>query len=121
MPISRARLGVIFLTILIDLIGFGIVIPIVPFYAQRFGMHAAGYGLLLGVYAGAQFVATAILGRLSDRWGRRPLLLVTMALNAAGYVVFARAGSYAVLLGARVVSGFAGGNISVAQAYVADI
>lgn len=120
-PRTNARLGVIFLTVLIDLIGFGIVIPILPFYAQRFGMAGLGYGMLVGAYAAMQFVATAVLGRLSDRWGRRPLLLFTMLLNAAGYVAFAYAGSYAVLLIARLVSGFAGGNISVAQAYVADI
>jgi DHA1 family tetracycline resistance protein-like MFS transporter len=120
-PRTNARLGVIFLTVLIDLIGFGIVIPILPFYAQRFGMAGLGYGMLVGAYAAMQFVATAVLGRLSDRWGRRPLLLATMLLNAAGYIAFAYAGSYAVLLMARLVSGFAGGNISVAQAYVADI
>lgn len=121
MSISRARLGVIFLTVLIDLIGFGIVIPILPYYAQRFGAHGVGYGMLIGAYAGMQFIATAVLGRLSDRWGRRPLLLFTMALNAIGYLGFAFAGSFGVLLLARLVSGFAGGNISVAQAYVADI
>ncbi len=121
MSISKARLGVIFLTVLIDLIGFGIVIPILPYYAVRFGAHGVGYGLLIGAYAGMQFIATAVLGRLSDRWGRRPLLLVTMFLNAIGYLGFAFAGSYSVLLMARLVSGFAGGNISVAQAYVADI
>ena len=119
--LSKARLGVIFLTVLIDLVGFGIVIPILPYFAQRFGAHGIGYGLLIGAYAFTQFVATAVLGRLSDRWGRRPILLVTMLLNAAGYVAFAYAGSFAVLLVSRLVSGFAGGNISVAQAYVADI
>src|SRR2546425_4058503 len=68
-----------------------------------------------------QFLATAVLGRLSDRVGRRPILLTTMVINAAGYVLFALAGSYVVLFVARLVSGFAGGNISAAQAYVADI
>ncbi|MFI5280969.1 MAG: MFS transporter, partial [Gemmatimonadales bacterium] len=121
MNASKARLGVIFLTVLIDLIGFGIVIPILPYYAQRFGQHGLGFGLLVGAYSGMQFISTTVLGRLSDRWGRRPLLLLTMLLNAAGYVGFAFAGSYGVLLAARLVSGFAGGNISVAQAYVADI
>ncbi len=121
MNASKGRLGVIFLTVLIDLIGFGIVIPILPYYAQRFGQHGLGFGLLVGAYSGMQFVSTNVLGRLSDRWGRRPLLLATMVLNAVGYVGFALAGSYGVLLAARLVSGFAGGNISVAQAYVADI
>src|SRR5256712_12221743 len=68
-----------------------------------------------------QFLATALLGRLSDRVGRRPILLTTMVFNAAGYVLFAFAPSYAVLFVARVISGFASGNISAAQAYVADI
>ena len=121
MPASRARIGVIFLTVLIDLIGFGIVMPILPFYAQRFDAGGLEYGAVLGVYSFMQFVATAMLGKLSDRVGRRPVLLATMLFNAAGYVLFAFAGSYWVLFLSRVVSGFAGGNISVAQAYMADI
>src|SRR3989475_2645909 len=68
-----------------------------------------------------QFVATALLGRTSDRVGRRPILLTTMLINALGYLLFAAAHSYPILFLARVVSGFAGGNISAAQAYVADI
>jgi MFS family permease len=121
MPASRARIGVIFFTVLIDLIGFGIVMPILPFYAQRFGAGGLAYGVVLGVYSFMQFVATALLGKLSDRVGRRPLLLATMLFNAAGYVLFAFAGSYWMLLLSRIISGFAGGNISVAQAYMADI
>lgn len=118
---SRPRLLVIWLTVFVDLVGFGIVLPILPYYAQRFGAHGLGYGTLVGAYSLMQFLATALLGRLSDRIGRRPILLTTMLLNAAGYVLFAFAPSYAALLVARLVSGFAGGNISAAQAYVADI
>ena len=118
---SRARTGVIFFTVLIDLIGFGIVMPILPFYAQRFGAGGLAYGAVLGAYSFMQFVATALLGKLSDRVGRRPVLLATMLFNAAGYVLFAFAGSYWMLFLSRVISGFAGGNISVAQAYMADI
>src|SRR5256886_2235461 len=121
MAASRSRLGVIFLTVLIDLIGFGIIMPILPLYAQRFGAQGLGYGALVFVFSAMQFVATALLGRLSDRIGRRPILLTTMLFNAAGYVLFAFAPSYALLFIARVISGFASGNISVAQAYVADI
>lgn len=121
MPPSRARVGVIFFTVLIDLIGFGIVMPILPFYAQRFGGGGLAYGAVLGVYSLMQFAATALLGKLSDRVGRRPVLLTTMLINAAGYTLFAFAGSYWVLFLSRVVSGFAGGNISAAQAYMADI
>src|SRR5690242_18681901 len=117
MPSSRARFGIIFLTVLIDLIGFGIIIPILPYYAQRLGAGGIGLGALLGVFSLMQFVATAILGRTSDRVGRRPILLATMVCNAVGYVIFAAAHSYGVLFLARVVSGFAGGNISAAQAY----
>src|ERR1041385_699354 len=121
MPAARSRVAVIFFTVLIDLIGFGIIIPILPYYAQRLGAGGLGLGALLGVFSAMQFVATAFLGRTSDRVGRRPILLATMLVNALGYVLFAAAHSYAVLFIARVVSGFAGGNISAAQAYMADI
>src|SRR5882724_10093538 len=121
MPASRARIGVIFFTVLIDLIGFGIVMPILPFYAKHFGAGGLAYGAVLGIYSFMQFVATALLGKLSDRIGRRPVLLTTMLINALGYTLFAFAGSYWVLFLSRVVSGFAGGNISAAQAYMADI
>src|SRR5881397_1666186 len=121
MPASRARFAVIFFTVLIDLIGFGIVLPILPFYAQRFGAAGLGYGGVIGVFSLMQFVSTALLGKLSDRIGRRPVLLTTMLVNAVGYTLFAFAGSYWVLFLSRVVSGFAGGNISAAQAYMADI
>ena len=118
---AGARVGVIFFTVLIDLIGFGIVLPILPYYAQRFGAAGLGYGAIIGIFSLMQFVATALLGKLSDRIGRRPVLLTTMLVNAVGYTLFAFAGSYWVLFLSRVVSGFAGGNISAAQAYIADI
>ena len=121
MTVSRARLGVIFLTVLIDLIGFGIVLPILPYFAQQLGASGVGVGLLFGVFSGMQFLSTAFLGRLSDSVGRRPILLITMLINAAGYLLFAFAATYPLLLGARIVSGLASGNISVAQAYIADI
>lgn len=121
MPASRARIAVIFFTVVIDLIGFGIVLPILPSYAQRFGAGGLGYGAIIGAFSLMQFVATALLGKLSDRVGRRPVLLTTMVVNAVGYTLFAFAGSYWVLFLSRVVSGFAGGNISAAQAYMADI
>ncbi len=121
MPSARPRLAIIWLTVFIDLVGFGIVMPILPYYAQRFGAQGMGYGALVGAFSLMQFLATALLGRLSDRIGRRPILLATMLLNAAGYVLFAFAPSYWLLLVSRLVSGFAGGNISAAQAYIADI
>ena len=118
---ARRGLAVLFSVVIVDLIGFGIVMPILPFYAQQFGGGGLAYGAVLGVYSLMQFAATALLGKLSDRVGRRPVLLTTMLINAAGYTLFAFAGSYWVLFLSRVVSGFAGGNISAAQAYMADI
>jgi len=120
MPAGRSRVAVIFFTVLIDLIGFGIVIPIVPYYAKQFGASGFAFGALLGVYSLMQFFAAAVLGRLSDRVGRRPVLLTTMVLNTGGYLLFAFAGSYWALFASRVIGGFAGGNISAAQAYIAD-
>ena len=121
MATSRGRLAVIFFTVFIDLIGFGIIMPILPYYAQEFGAQGLGFGALVFAFSGMQFLATAVLGRVSDRIGRRPIILTTTILNAAGYVLFAFAGSYPLLLFARIISGFAGGNISAAQAYIADI
>ncbi len=121
MATGRGRLAVIFFTVFIDLIGFGIIMPILPYYAQEFGAKGLGFGALVFAFSGMQFLATAVLGRLSDRIGRRPIILTTTLLNAAGYLLFAFAGSYPLLLFARIISGFAGGNISAAQAYIADI
>lgn len=121
MATGRGRLAVIFLTVFIDLIGFGIIMPILPYYAQEFGAKGLGFGALVFAFSGMQFLSTAVLGRVSDRVGRRPIILTTTILNAAGYVLFAFAGSYPLLLLARLISGFAGGNISAAQAYIADI
>src|SRR5207249_7964707 len=118
MPVPRARLWVIFLTVLIDLIGFGIVIPILPGYAVRFGAHGFEFGALLGVYSLMQFFASALFGRLSDRIGRRPVLLSTMLLNAGGYLLFAFAGSYWLLLLLLVIAGVAGVNSAGALADV---
>jgi predicted MFS family arabinose efflux permease len=117
----RRRLAVIFLTVLIDLIGFGIILPILPYYARRFGAEGLEFGMLLGAFSAMQFLSTSILGRHSDRVGRRPVLLFTMGINAGGYLLFAVANSLPLLLLARIVSGFASGNISVAQAYIADV
>jgi len=121
MPRSTTRLGVIFLTVFIDLAGFGLIIPVLPYYAEQFGASALGFGALVGVFSLTQFVATVVLGGLSDRIGRRPVLLATIAVGAVGYTLFGLASSYAWLFVARAIAGFAGGNISVAQAYIADV
>src|SRR6266513_1351678 len=121
MPAPRSRLSIIFLTVFVDLIGFGIIIPILPYYAQRLGAGGFRLGALLGAFSLMQFVATAVLGRTSDRVGRRPILLATMLCNAAGYLLFPAAHSYALLFVSRVVSDLVGGNISAAQAYIAEM
>jgi predicted MFS family arabinose efflux permease len=118
---TRSRLAVIFLTVFIDLAGFGLILPILPYFAQRFGATGFGFGALIGIYSAMQFIATLLLGRLSDRVGRRPVLLASILVGAVGHTMFAFAGSYSLLFLARMIAGFSGGNISVAQAYIADV
>ena len=117
----RAKIGIVFLIVFIDLVGFGIVIPILPLYAEEFGPSPLIFGLLMASFSIMQFVAAPILGRLSDRWGRRPVLLVSLVGSAVGYVLFGFAGSLAVLFASRIIDGISGGNISTAQAVIADI
>lgn len=120
-PRRHASLGIVFLIVFIDLIGFGIVIPILPLYAESFGPSPWVLGLLMASFSAMQFVAAPILGRLSDRYGRRPVLALSLLGSALGYVLFACAGSMAVLFASRIIDGISGGNISTAQAVIADI
>ena len=122
------RIAILFLTIFIDLLGFGIIIPILPNLAKT--MAAASpiginpdiaVGLVAAVFSIIQFLFAPLFGALSDRVGRRPIILGSILVNALGYVLFGFAGSFLVLLLARVVSGFGSANISAAQAYIADI
>ena len=123
----KPSLLIIFLTVFIDLVGFGIVLPLLPIFAKN--LNAPGYmiGALMASYSLMQFVFAPIWGRLSDRIGRRPVLLVSMAGAAVSYVVFAIAsgmtGSTALVLlfASRIFAGICGANITVAQAYIADI
>lgn len=118
---KKAQLGIIFLTVFIDLIGFGIVIPILPLYAKHFGANESVIGLLLGTYSLMQFLFSPVLGRISDRIGRRPVLLVSLLATAAGFAVMGFARTLLWLFIGRIVPGISGGNISTAQAYIADI
>jgi multidrug resistance protein len=117
----RGPLGVLFLTVFLDLVGFGILIPIQPFYAEFFGARPATVTLLSASFSLTQFVFAPLLGRLSDRVGRRPVMLTTIAANALGYLAFGLAGSLAGLFAARVVCGLGSANLGTAQAIVADI
>ena len=119
-PRRRALLTV-FLTILLDLIGFGMILPFLTFYAQEFHATPLQIGLLFSSYSLTQLLCAPLLGRLSDRVGRRPVLLASIAGSAISYVIFALAPSYAVLLLARSLSGVAAANYAIAQAYMADV
>jgi MFS transporter, DHA1 family, tetracycline resistance protein len=114
-------LFIIFLTIFVNLIGFGIIIPLLPFYAQTFGASPLVIGLLFGVFSICQFAAAPLLGELSDRYGRRPLLIFSLAGTVVSFIMLALAQSLSMLFLARIVDGLSGGNISTARAYVADV
>jgi len=123
----RPQLGIIFLTVFIDLVGFGIVLPILPLYSKNFGASGLMIGAIMAIYSLMQFVFSPFWGQWSDRIGRRPLLLFSTFGAAISYVVFAlgsgSTGNTAlmIILGARALAGFCGANITVAQAYIADI
>ncbi len=119
---------VVFLTVFIDLIGFGIVVPLVPMYSRHYGASGWVIGGIIASFSAMQFIFSPIWGKLSDRHGRRPILLISTAGAALSYVLFAIASGFAdhtvalwALLASRVFAGACGGNITVAQAYVADI
>lgn len=119
-PHPRA-LATIFLTISLDLLGFGMILPLLPFYAQDFGASPFAVGVLFASFSLSQLVFSPILGRLSDQRGRRPVLLITLAGSVAANLLFATAGSFLVLLLARTASGVAAANYGIAQAYIADV
>jgi DHA1 family tetracycline resistance protein-like MFS transporter len=112
---------VVFLTVFIDLVGFGIVIPLLPLYARDYGAGPVAVAWLVAVYSLMQFFFAPWWGLLSDRVGRRPVLLVGLFGSAVCYLLFGLASSLAVLFAARALGGFAGANVGVAQAYVADV
>jgi multidrug resistance protein len=119
-PQPRSPLGTVFFTVFLDLIGFGILIPIQPFYAESFGARPAVVTMLSASFSLVQFLFAPLLGRLSDRIGRRPVMLTTIALNALGYLLFGLASSLTMLFLARLTSGLGSANIGTAQAIVAD-
>src|SRR5258706_6801733 len=123
----KPSLLVIFLTVFIDLIGFGIVLPLLPIYSRNFGASGFMIGLIMASFSAMQFIFAPAWGRLSDRIGRRPVLLVSTAGAAASYAVFALGSALTgqtaliVVLVSRILAGICGANITVAQAYIADI
>ena len=116
----RASLLVLFLTVFIDLIGFGMVIPFLSFYAREYGASGIAVGAVVGVYSIMQFFFAPVWGRLSDRVGRRPVLLISLTASFTGYLMFGFSRSLGVLFASRVIAGIGGANIGTAQAYIAD-
>jgi multidrug resistance protein len=118
---SKTALATLFGVVIVDLIGFGIVMPILPFWAREHGVSATGLGAIASAYAAAQFVCAPLWGRLSDRIGRRPVLLLTIAGTTAALALLAAANSVAVLFAARILGGAFAANFSVASAYLSDV
>ena len=114
-------LFIIFLTTFVNLVGFGIIIPLLPFYAQTFGASPIVIGLLFASFSLSQLVAAPVLGDLSDRWGRRPVLIFSLLGTVVSFVMLALAQSLAMLFAARIIDGLSGGNITTARAYIADV
>ena len=112
---------IIFLTIFVNLVGFGIIVPLLPFYATQFGASPLTIGLLFAVFSACQLLASPALGDWSDRYGRRPVLIFSLAGTVVSFVMLAMAHSIGMLFLARIVDGLSGGNISTARAYVADV
>jgi MFS transporter, DHA1 family, tetracycline resistance protein len=117
----RSPLLFIFLTVFIDLLGFGIVLPLLPIYSQAYGASGFTLALLFSCFSGMQFLFAPLWGRLSDRIGRRPVLIGGLVGTGLSYLVFANADSLVWLFTARLLAGFFGANISTAAAYIADV
>lgn len=139
---SRNRLLTIFLVVFVDLLGFSLILPLLPYYAEEYGASEIIIGILTASYAAAQLIGAPILGRLSDQYGRRPVLLISIAGTALGFLLLGLAEVIgrnvgtaifganmaainllviALLFVSRILDGLTGGNISVAQAYISDV
>lgn len=118
---KKKELTTIFLIVFMDLFGFGIILPLLPYIAENFNATASTIGLLTASYSLFQFVSGPILGRLSDRYGRKKLLVISQLGSCAGYILLGVANSLPLLFLARIIDGITGGNISIAQATIADI
>ena len=115
-----SRLWVLMLTVFVDMIGFLIVLPLLPFYAERLGGDPTMVGVLISAFAFGQVAAAPLWGRLSDRYGRRPMILGGLLIAAAAYVIFESATAVWLLFVSRLVQGGGAGTVGVVQAYLSD-
>jgi MFS transporter, DHA1 family, tetracycline resistance protein len=118
---GRAALAIVYMTVFIDLLGFGIILPSLPYYARALGASGVGLGILFSAYSVAQLLGSTLLGRLSDRHGRRPVLLLSLAGSSVSMALSGVAHSLVLLCVARALAGLFGGSIGTAQAYIADV
>jgi MFS transporter, DHA1 family, tetracycline resistance protein len=119
--VKRSPLLPIFLIVLVDVLGLTIILPLLPFYAEHLGASATVVGLLISSYALCQLVAGPILGRMSDHMGRKPLLIVSQLGTLGGFLILAFANSLWLVFLSRIIDGLTAGNLSLAQAYIADV
>src|SRR5690349_5138818 len=117
----RSPLLPIFLIVVVDVLGLTIILPLLPFYAERLGASPFVVGLLITIYAACQLVAGPLLGQMSDRLGRRPLLLVSQLGTFIGFLILAYAQALWMVFLSRTIDGLTAGNLSLAQAYIADV
>src|SRR5262252_2457751 len=118
---KRSPLFSIFLIVLVDVLGLTIILPLLPFYAESLGATAAVVGLLVSTYAVCQLIAGPPLGHLSDRIGRRPVLLVSQIGTCVGFLILGFAQTLWLVFLARIIDGLTAGNLTVSQAYIADV
>ena len=114
-------MAILLFIVFIDLLGFGVIIPLLPFYGLHFGASPAEVTWMMGCYSLAQFVSSPLLGRLSDKIGRRPVLMLSLACSAAAYIWIGFASALWMLFAARLLAGAGAGNIAAAQAYISDV
>ncbi len=117
----KKALFTVFITVFIDLVGFGIIIPLSPYLSRHFGASALEIGLLMAIYSGMQFLFSPFWGQLSDRYGRRPIMLLSIFVAALAHLGFAFSTHFWMLFVTRMIAGIGGANISTAMAYMADV
>jgi len=118
---SRAALSLIFVIMLMDVVGITLLAPVAPYIVQKYSSSALMVSMLTVLYAGGQFFSAPLIGKLGDRYGRRPVLLISLFGQAIGYLIFGIGGALWILFLGRIIGGITGGNLSTASAYIADV